>query len=68
MAPHLMPPPFLVNIDGDPYGPRLQRLVPGRENCRDDQLVPNVILNDNGTFNFYRILDNILTALVNFFL
>ncbi|XP_068220556.1 bromodomain and WD repeat-containing protein 3 isoform X2 [Palaemon carinicauda] len=48
MAPHLMPPPFLVNMDGDPYPPEYQRLVPGRENCRHDQLIPNVILNANG--------------------
>ena len=48
IAPHLMPPPFLVNMDGDPYPPEYQRLVPGRENCRHDQLIPNVILNANG--------------------
>ncbi|OTF79150.1 bromodomain and WD repeat-containing protein 3-like protein, partial [Euroglyphus maynei] len=40
IAPHLMPPPFLVDIDGNPYPPRLQRLVPGRENCQDPQLIP----------------------------
>nr|XP_053636652.1 bromodomain and WD repeat-containing protein 3-like [Cherax quadricarinatus] len=49
MAPHLMPPPFLVNMDGDPYPPEYQRLVPGRENCRHDQLIPNVLLNANDT-------------------
>ncbi|CAL4083048.1 unnamed protein product, partial [Meganyctiphanes norvegica] len=48
MAPHLMPPPFLVNMDGNPYPPEYQKLVPGREKCRDDQLVPNVIQNANG--------------------
>ncbi|XP_045621318.2 bromodomain and WD repeat-containing protein 3 isoform X2 [Procambarus clarkii] len=48
MAPHLMPPPFLVNMDGDPYPPEYQRLVPGREKCRHDQLIPNVLLNANG--------------------
>ncbi|XP_063869262.1 PH-interacting protein-like isoform X2 [Scylla paramamosain] len=48
MAPHLMPPPFLVNMDGDPYPPGYQRLVPGRESCREDQLIPNVLLNANG--------------------
>ncbi|UXI21639.1 hypothetical protein NH340_JMT07582 [Sarcoptes scabiei] len=42
IAPHLMPPPFLVDIDGNPYPPSLQRLVPGRENCIDSQLVPYV--------------------------
>lgn len=49
-APHLMPPPFLVDIDGNPYPPALQRLVPGREHCKDeDQLVPIVaIQNERG--------------------
>uniref|UniRef100_A0A8C8SKQ5 PH-interacting protein n=1 Tax=Pelusios castaneus TaxID=367368 RepID=A0A8C8SKQ5_9SAUR len=31
-APHLMPPPFLVDVDGNPHPSRYQRLVPGREN------------------------------------
>lgn len=48
MPPHLMPPPFLVDIDGNPYPPYLQRLVPGREHCDIDQLVPNVVLSDEG--------------------
>lgn len=48
MPPHLMPPPFLVDIDGNPYPPYLQRLVPGREHCDTDQLVPNVVLSDEG--------------------
>ncbi|NXU53400.1 BRWD1 protein, partial [Turnix velox] len=39
-APHLMPPPFLVDVDGNPYPTRLQRLVPGRENCADEYLIP----------------------------
>lgn len=42
-APHLMPPPFLVNIDGNPYPPEFQRLVPGREKCNDSQLIPHVV-------------------------
>uniref|UniRef100_T1J4N0 Bromo domain-containing protein n=1 Tax=Strigamia maritima TaxID=126957 RepID=T1J4N0_STRMM len=42
-APHLMPPPFLVDIDGNPYPPHYQRLVPGRENCNDSQLVPHIV-------------------------
>ncbi|XP_076372727.1 bromodomain and WD repeat-containing protein 3-like isoform X2 [Tachypleus tridentatus] len=41
-APHLMPPPFLVDIDGNPYPPHLQRLVPGRENCNESQLIPYI--------------------------
>ncbi|XP_054271446.1 bromodomain and WD repeat-containing protein 3-like isoform X1 [Macrosteles quadrilineatus] len=48
MAPHLMPPPFLVDVDGNPYPPHLQRLVPGRENCTTEQLVPNIIFNQEG--------------------
>ncbi|XP_030752508.1 PH-interacting protein isoform X2 [Sitophilus oryzae] len=50
VPPHLMPPPFLVDIDGNPYPPMLQRLVPGRENCNVDQLVPNIVIgNEEGT-------------------
>ncbi|XP_035759946.1 PH-interacting protein-like, partial [Neolamprologus brichardi] len=41
-APHLMPPPFLVDVDGNPHPPRYQRLVPGREDCRDEQLIPQM--------------------------
>lgn len=48
MAPHLMPPPFLVDIDGNPYTPTEQRLVPGRENCPVDQLVPNITVSAGG--------------------
>ncbi|XP_067128768.1 bromodomain and WD repeat-containing protein 3 isoform X2 [Centruroides vittatus] len=47
-APHLMPPPFLVDIDGNPYPPNLQRLVPGRENCNDSQLIPYIAVSANG--------------------
>lgn len=53
-APHLMPPPFLVDIDGNPYPPNYQRLVPGRETCSDSQLVPYVAVhnaNGNGTLH-----------------
>ena len=53
MAPHLMPPPFLVDIDGNPYSPALQRLVPGRENCPVDQLVPNITVSAGGKNVFY---------------
>lgn len=48
LAPHLMPPPFLVDIDGNPYPPALQRLVPGRGRCLDSQLVPYVAVLANG--------------------
>uniref|UniRef100_A0A8C5F4Z3 Bromo domain-containing protein n=1 Tax=Gadus morhua TaxID=8049 RepID=A0A8C5F4Z3_GADMO len=49
-APHLMPPPFLVDIDGNPHPPRYQRLVPGRESCNEEQLVPQLgyIANSDG--------------------
>ncbi|CAH2314773.1 bromodomain and WD repeat-containing 3 isoform X2 [Pelobates cultripes] len=49
-APHLMPPPFLVDVDGNPHPTRLQRLVPGRENCKEEQLIPQLgyIANGNG--------------------
>lgn len=49
-APHLMPPPFLVDVDGNPYPPVLQRLVPGRENCRGEQLVPNIAVGAGGKY------------------
>ncbi|XP_072525328.1 bromodomain and WD repeat-containing protein 3 [Salminus brasiliensis] len=41
-APHLMPPPFLVDVDGNPHPPKYQRLVPGRENFADEHLVPQL--------------------------
>lgn len=46
--PHLMPPPFLVDINGSPYQPHIQRLVPGREHCSLDQLIPDIIYNPGG--------------------
>nr|XP_023019451.1 bromodomain and WD repeat-containing protein 3-like [Leptinotarsa decemlineata] len=49
VPPHLMPPPFLVDIDGNPYPPMLQRLVPGRELCNVEQLVPNIVIGNEGT-------------------
>lgn len=47
-APHLMPPPFLVDVDGNPYPPPMQKLVPGRESCSADQLVPNISVGPEG--------------------
>ncbi|XP_053730106.1 bromodomain and WD repeat-containing protein 3 isoform X1 [Synchiropus splendidus] len=41
-APHLMPPPFLVDVDGNPHPPSYQRLVPGRENIAAEHLVPQL--------------------------
>jgi bromodomain and WD repeat domain-containing protein 1/3 len=41
LPPHLLPPPFLVDSEGDPYPAPIQRLVRGRENMSDhDALVP----------------------------
>ncbi|MEQ2194031.1 hypothetical protein XENOCAPTIV_021434, partial [Xenoophorus captivus] len=48
-APHLMPPPFLVDVDGNPHHPRYQRLVPGREGCRDEQLIPQMGVTSSGS-------------------
>ncbi|KAL1131749.1 hypothetical protein AAG570_011362, partial [Ranatra chinensis] len=48
IPPHLMPPPFLVDIDGNPYPPEQQRLVPGRYNCTVDQLIPNIVFTAAG--------------------
>ncbi|XP_053743867.1 PH-interacting protein isoform X1 [Synchiropus splendidus] len=47
-APHLMPPPFLVDVDGNPHPPRYQRLVPGRESFRDEQLIPQMGVTSSG--------------------
>lgn len=38
--PHLLPPPFLVDVEGAPHAPEHQRLVPGRENLALAQLIP----------------------------
>lgn len=46
--PHLMPPPFLVDVDGNPHPPAFQRLVPGRECCPTDQLIPNIAEGGDG--------------------
>ena len=48
VPPHMLPPPFLVDIDGNPHPPRYQRLVPGREDCNDTQLIPLVVVAPNG--------------------
>ncbi|MEE6467788.1 hypothetical protein FKM82_008071, partial [Ascaphus truei] len=41
-APHLMPPPFLVDVDGNPHPPKYQRCVPGRENFANEHLIPQL--------------------------
>lgn len=69
IMPHLMPPPFLVDVDGNPHPPAYQRLVPGRENCPSEQLVPNITMgmegveiDDNGGFSH---IDRLIEALAN---
>ncbi|XP_033635345.1 bromodomain and WD repeat-containing protein 3-like [Asterias rubens] len=47
-APHLMPPPFLVDMDGNPHPIQYQKLVPGRENCTSSALVPQIGVAPNG--------------------
>nr|XP_029722575.1 PH-interacting protein-like [Aedes albopictus] len=68
--PHLMPPPFLVDIDGNPYPPGMQRLVPGRENCPTDQLIPNIGIGPGEGVapqaeNSYSNIDRMIEALAN---
>lgn len=48
IPPHLMPPPFLVDLNGTPYPPEVQRLVPGRENQDDTELLPDITTNEDG--------------------
>lgn len=48
LPPHLMPPPFLVDLNGTPYPPEVQRLVPGRENADDTELLPDITTNEDG--------------------
>ncbi|CAL1534125.1 unnamed protein product [Lymnaea stagnalis] len=56
--PHLMPPPFLVDIDGNPYPSALQRLVPGREHCNESSLVPHMAVNAHGESEVIGDIDN----------
>ncbi|XP_064554592.1 bromodomain and WD repeat-containing protein 3 isoform X2 [Drosophila montana] len=48
IMPHLMPPPFLVDADGNPHPTKYQRFVPGRESCSTDQLIPNLTVGIDG--------------------
>ncbi|XP_031621174.1 bromodomain and WD repeat-containing protein 3 isoform X2 [Contarinia nasturtii] len=68
-APHLMPPPFLVDVDGNPYPPIMQKLVPGRESCTADQLVPNISVGPEGIEvvegNAVSHIDRLIAALAN---
>ena len=38
-APHLLPPPFLVDVEGNPYPADIQKLVLGREHLSDKELL-----------------------------
>uniref|UniRef100_A0A3B4UPP5 Bromodomain and WD repeat domain containing 3 n=1 Tax=Seriola dumerili TaxID=41447 RepID=A0A3B4UPP5_SERDU len=76
-APHLMPPPFLVDVDGNPHPPHYQRLVPGREKCKEDQLIPQLgymandgelveqVLGQQTAENGESLLDNLIRQLQN---
>uniref|UniRef100_A0A3B4XQH8 Bromodomain and WD repeat domain containing 3 n=1 Tax=Seriola lalandi dorsalis TaxID=1841481 RepID=A0A3B4XQH8_SERLL len=77
-APHLMPPPFLVDVDGNPHPPNYQRLVPGREKCKEDQLIPQLgymansdgelveqVLGQQTAENGESLLDNLIRQLQN---
>lgn len=69
LAPYLMPPPFLVDVDGNPYPPKMQRLVPGRESCSNEQLVPDIGLGgefeQNGAAGARSEIDRLIEALAN---
>ena len=60
-APHLMPPAFLVDADGNPYPAEVQRLVPGREGLTDlAQLTPTVAVNNaNGLVEIIVVSNNV---------
>jgi bromodomain and WD repeat domain containing protein 1/3 len=64
LVPHLMPPPFLVDVDGNPYPPSVQKLVPGRENCPSEQLIPDNI-NDGFEPVARSEIDRLIEALAN---
>ncbi|KAM7359266.1 bromodomain and WD repeat-containing protein isoform 1-T2 [Cochliomyia hominivorax] len=68
VMPHLMPPPFLVDSDGNPHPPKFQRFVPGRENCSTEQLIPNLTMAVDGVVvedNNYSNIDRLIAALAN---
>lgn len=66
-APHLMPPPFLVDVDGNPHPARYQRLVPGRENCREEQLIPQMGVTSSGMENFTSLNSSLSSYLQLFY-
>ena len=58
--PHLMPPPFLVDMDGNPHPPHYQRLVPGREHTTDNFLIPMIGVAPSGETS---LIDNLIFLL-----
>ena len=62
IAPHLMPAPFLVDIDGNPHPAHYQRLVPGREHCHDQLLVPMVVVTPSGLSTWSKSKCNIVNS------
>lgn len=62
-APHLMPPPFLVDVDGNPHPTHYQRLVPGRESCKEEHLVPQLGYMANGKPPYQRFQQYFFTWL-----
>ncbi|XP_030376234.1 bromodomain and WD repeat-containing protein 3 isoform X2 [Scaptodrosophila lebanonensis] len=60
IMPHLMPPPFLVDADGNPHPAKYQRFVPGRETCSTDQLIPNLTVGIDGI-----VIEDNVNATVN---
>lgn len=77
VMPHLMPPPFLVDADGNPHPAKYQRFVPGRETCTTEQLVPNLTIGADGVVvedsiavqsaaaGNYAHIDRLIAALAN---
>ena len=55
-AVHLLPPPFLVNVDGIPYPPKYQKLVPGREHLPEQYLKAIFLDLPNGKFTIHTSL------------
>jgi bromodomain and WD repeat domain-containing protein 1/3 len=65
LAPYLMPPPFLVDVDGNPYPPGMQRFVPGRENYSNEQLVPDISVGETEANSARSEIDRLIEALAN---
>ena len=47
VPPHLMPPPFLIDRQRNPYGAKIQKFVPGRERLAESEAnVPGAVEQD----------------------